>query len=147
MKARSERPFPVPRRENLRLERLDGAANADDEAAAADACNDRGGVGRVFKDLQTHRRMTGNEIVVIKRMHKYPFDPGERTFLKGLPRDFIRHGNQSRAKRLHTLDFRHGRRLEHDNRARNACLFCRVSNALSGISGAYRPYTALTLGI
>ena len=57
--------------------------DARDESAAADAGNDRGRVGRVFKNLQSHRRMAGDEIVIVERMHERPFGSGKRRDPRG----------------------------------------------------------------
>ena len=47
-------------------------------------------VGRVFKNLETHRRMTGDEIVIVERMHKRSFGSGKRTILERFPGDIVR---------------------------------------------------------
>ena len=52
---------------DLRSKRLDRAAHAGDESAAADARDDRDGVGRVFQNLEAHRPMAGDEIVIVER--------------------------------------------------------------------------------
>src|SRR5450631_4319168 len=82
---------------DLRLERFDGAADARDESPAPYAGNDRGRVRRVFKNLQTDRRVTGDEIAIVERMDERPFDSGKRTILEGFPRDIVWHRNEFRA--------------------------------------------------
>ncbi len=71
------------------FKRLDGAADARDQSPAADAGDDRDRLGRVFQDLQTHGRMTGDEIVIVERMDKGPFHSRKRALLQRLPSDIV----------------------------------------------------------
>src|SRR6266700_4283411 len=63
------------------LERFDRAANSRDKPAASYAGDHGCRVGRVFKNLETHRSMAGDEIVIVERVHERSFGSGERTFL------------------------------------------------------------------
>ena len=51
-------------------ERLERAADAGDESAAADARDHGRGLGRVLQNLQPHRGVTGDEIVIVERMNE-----------------------------------------------------------------------------
>jgi hypothetical protein len=50
--------------------------NTGDEPAAADAADDRLCVGFVFENLEPHRAMPGDEIVIVERMHERPLRTG-----------------------------------------------------------------------
>ena len=49
----------------------------DDKSAATEACVDRSRVGRIFENLQAHRRMASDEIVVVERVHERSLDAGK----------------------------------------------------------------------
>src|ERR1700729_984257 len=88
------------------IEGFESAAYARDEATAADCGDDRGGVRSIFENLEAHRRMTGDEIMIVEWVHERPFHAGKRSIPKGLPRGCIRHRDETGAKRPHSLDLR-----------------------------------------
>ena len=97
---------------DLRIQRLDRAADAGDEPAAADGRDDGDRIGRIFQDLESHRAMAGDEIVIVERVYERSFDSGKRALAQGLPGDLVRHRDEPCAERLHTLDLRGRRRLD-----------------------------------
>ncbi len=130
---------------DLGLERLDRAADAGDESAAADAGDDGFRIGRVFQNLETHRSVTGDEVVIVERVHKRSFGSRIRTLLERLPCDIVWNRDELCAERPHPVDLGFRRRLDYDNGARHTCLSRRVGDALSCISRADRPHAALAL--
>ena len=129
----------APRIRTSGLQRLDGARDAGDQAAAADAGDDRGRVRRVLENLEAHGRVTGDELVIVERVHERPFHARKRTRVQRLPGHVVRHGNERRAERPHPVDLRCRRGLDRDDGARHAGLSRRVGDALPGVSGADRP--------
>src|SRR6266480_2225410 len=74
-----------PKNFDFWLQRFDCAADARNEPAAAYASDDRFCVRRVFKNFETHRAMTSDEIVIVEWMHKRAFCSGKRTLVERFP--------------------------------------------------------------
>ena len=55
--------------------RLDRASNAGDQPAATDRGDDRLHVRQVFKDLEPHGGMAGDEVVIVEGVMKVPSIP------------------------------------------------------------------------
>ena len=55
---------------------LTALADADDQPAAADARRSRRRVGRIFENLEPHRGVAGDEIVIVERVDERPSTPG-----------------------------------------------------------------------
>ncbi len=130
-----------------RIERLHGAADPRDQSAASDGGDDGGGIGRVLQDFQAHRRMTGDEVLVVERMDERPKNPRIRPVVERLPGDLVRHQHEGRPERSHALELRCRRRLDRYHGARHTGLPGGVGDTLAGVSRADRPDTAATLGV
>ena len=57
------------------LERFDRAGDTDNQSTATYAGDNRGRIWRILENLEPHCPVTGNEIVVIERMHERAIDP------------------------------------------------------------------------
>ena len=91
--------------------------------------------------------MTGDEIVIVERVHKCSFRSGIRTLFKSFPRNVVWNRDEFRAERTHPVDLRFRGGLDHDNGARHARFSRRVGDTLSCISSADRPHATLALGL
>ena len=129
------------------LSALIAAADARDEPPSPDAGNDRNRVGRVFQNLQSHGRVTGDEIVIVERMHERSFNAGKRMLVERLPGDLVRHCNEFGAERPHPFDLRDRRCFDGHDRTGHSSFSRRVGNALSCVARANRPDAAFALGL
>ena len=115
-------------------------------ALSADAGDHRGGVGRVLEDLERHRRVAGDEGVVVEGMDERALDAREAPFLHRFPGDRERHQHQGRAQRTHALELGHRGGFHRHHRAADAGLPRGVGHSLAGVAGADGPHATLTLG-
>ena len=117
------------------------------EPAAADAGDDGRGVGRVLEDLESHRSVTGDEVVVVKGVHEDALAPGNDrssiarhatangTGTRRAPSAFMRSILDAGAVSITTT--------VHGTPARPR----RVRDALAGVAGADGPDAAPALGL
>jgi hypothetical protein len=49
--------------------------------------------------------VTGDEIMLVERMHERSLDAGERMFIDSVPSDFMRHRDEFRVERAHPVIF------------------------------------------
>ena len=89
--------------------------------------------------------MSGDEVVIVERMHERALDAGHRTLLQGLPGDRVRNEDQTRAEGSHPFNLGGRRGLDRDDRAANARLTRRIGNALPGIARTDGPDAAPAL--
>src|SRR5207248_1029990 len=82
---------------------LDGAPDAGDQSATANARDDSVRVWRVFENFQANCSMTGYKIVVVERVNERSGSSRKRTFLERLPCDLVRDRNQFRVERCDSL--------------------------------------------
>ena len=104
-------------------------------------------VGRVFQNLESHRSMAGDEIVIVERVDECPFHAGKGAILQCFPRDFVRDRDQFRSERAHPIDLRFRRGLDCDDAAGHASLSRGVGDALAGVARADCPDAAGALGL
>jgi len=74
---------------DLGFERFDPARDACDQSTASDRRDDRFCVRRVFQNLERHRAVTGDEIVVVERMNKRSLRAGILSIFERLPGDVV----------------------------------------------------------
>ena len=90
--------------------------------------------------------MTGDEIMVVERVHQRALDAGIEMILQRLPRDVKGDENQRRSQSPHSRDLGGRGGLDDDDGARNTGLPRGIGDALPGVAGADRPHAAPPLG-
>src|SRR6185369_16651533 len=118
------------------------ASDPGDEAAAADGAYDSANVRTVFDDLESHRAVARDEVVIVERVDECRVDAGEFVTLRCDPGAVVGDGHNGRAKRAHAVELGLRRGFDRDDRARDAILPSGVGDALTRVAGADRPHAA-----
>src|SRR5204862_3941988 len=104
--------------------------------ATADRGNDGDGVRRILENLEAHRRVTGDEVLIVEWMDERPLDAGICAVVERLPGDRIRYEHELCAERAHALELRGRCGLDRDDGARHARGPRGVCDTLAGIARA-----------
>src|ERR1051325_2529302 len=115
--------------------------------APADRRDDGRRVGRVLENLEPHGRVTGDEILIVERMHERSLDSRIRPVVERLPCARVGNQHELGAERAHAVELGLRRGLDRDDGARHARGPCGIRDALSRIPRADRPDAAAALGI
>ena len=97
-------------------------------------------LGQILEDLEPHRAVAGDEIVIVERVDEGAVEPFERMRFGGDPGLLVGHRHDRRAERAHSVELGLRRGLDRDDGARNPELPRRISDALPRIARADRPH-------
>ena len=100
------------------------------------------GLGRIFQNLQPHRGMTGDEIVIVERMNEGSFGAGKGARVERAPGDVVGDEDEFGPERAHPFQLRGRRGLDRDHGAGHARFARGVGDPLPGVAGADRPDAA-----
>ena len=105
---RAARRFPVRRRRSAcpGFSSRDRGGDAGEQPAAAERRDDRVDVGQVFENLETGRRVAGDEPIVVERMHEVAGHPIGAVRFDRAPAFIVGGADDRRAEPLDRADLR-----------------------------------------
>ena len=116
-------------------------------ASNGDGGNDGDRVRCVLENFESHGAVAGDEVLVVERMHERSGHAGIGAITEGAPRRLVGHRYKSRPEGAHSIDLCGRRRLDRDDRARDARQSGGVGDALAGVAGTDCPHSQLSFGL